>query len=98
MLTEERVELGDKRRVVAEGELGVDTRFDRRQSKLIQPKDGHPSEVLECEIVKRGSAPQLEGSLQACGRRGRVAVSERPLAGGGKPLEAPQVELIRLER
>ena len=81
MLADRGGELPDDVGVPTVGELALEPSFDRGQAQLLEPSDLALREVLEREVVERGSAPEGERLL--------VAVLVEQLA------EAVQVELIR---
>jgi hypothetical protein len=84
--TDERLQLGDERRVPAVLELGVDPGLDRGQAELFDPLDLAAGEVVVGDLVERRAAPERERLRQ----RLRTPVVDRAL-------ETVGVELARLD-
>ena len=67
MLRDERLELRYQLRVPAESEVGIDPPLKRDQTKILQPFDLVPGELLEREVRKRRPAPQSKGASKLIG-------------------------------
>jgi hypothetical protein len=60
MLGDERLQLSDKLRVTAEGQLGLDSLLERGKVELLQPLDRGLGEGLVGKIGERWAAPERE--------------------------------------
>ena len=77
----QRLQFGDERPVLSERKPGVDPFLERRQPKLLQPRDLGLDERLIGEIRERRSAPERDRlPEQRCGLRGPVLVVRPPAA------------------
>ena len=75
MLRDELLEFGYELCPVTHAELGVDVILDRREPRLLQPRDLTQSERLKCKLPKWRAAPQRKcGSEVVYGGRGVPAV------------------------
>src|SRR5262249_22770417 len=74
-------------------ELGVDPLFDRPQPEVLEPASLLVGGILECEVGQRRAAPDGKRLAKETGPRARILT----LRFGDEALEAPEVELVRLE-
>src|SRR3954447_21593271 len=97
MVGNQRFELPDQARVLAQHQLCVDSGLERDQPQLVQTCRLGLGERLVGDVVQSGSAPELERCAGCAGGGPRVAVLER-LLGLGKPAcEALRVEVAVAE-
>jgi len=93
----EIVELADDVRVTAEGEIGLEPFFRCRQPELLQPHLLAVSEVGAVEICQRRPAPKGKPFPELLGRALGISGGERRSARANEPLEAEEVELVRID-
>ncbi len=97
MLVDERVELGDERRMPAERELGVDALLNGPEPHLLQPLHLDACERLELEVCERAAAPQPLGPSQELGRGSGIAGRKRLSCRHDEPFEELDIKLVRLD-
>ena len=68
ILADEGLELGEKLRVAAEGQLGIGSLLERGLAKLLETGDLGLREVLVGDVVERRPTPETEGVVE-CRRR-----------------------------
>ena len=73
MLFDERLELGNERRMTPACEVGVDSGLDRRQAQLVETSDLGLRERLVGEVRERRPSPERERLAE--GARGTLGVS-----------------------
>src|SRR5207302_5624170 len=93
MLLDELLELADELAVAADLQFGVDAVLQRRQPSLLEPTDFVARERLESEVVERRPAPQCERGTEIL----RALARLQPAGLGREPLEARQVEALRID-
>ncbi len=96
MLCDEPGQLVEQPPVAAERELGVVSELERAQPAVVELGRPCPDRLLG-EIRERRPAPQREGRPQLLRRLGGVTRLERRASALERPLEALEVELVRLE-
>src|SRR5439155_186513 len=79
VLRHERFQLAGVVRAAPEGEIRLDSVFDRRQAQLVEARDCRGRERLLDEVDERRSTPEREPFAQA--RRGSFGVSAAELHG-----------------
>jgi hypothetical protein len=94
MVADQRFELADHLRVVAERQLGLDALLDGRQAQLLEAGDLALGEGLIREIGERGTTPEREGVSQQLGGALRATAGKGLRALVQQPLEACPVELV----
>ena len=93
MLDDERVELGDDVRRVAELDIGGDALLERDEAKLLEPPRLGLGPVLERELGERRPAPQLErADEERASLLGRRTARVRE-----QPFEVMRVDLLALD-
>ena len=97
VLLDERLELGDERRVAAECELGVDALLDRAEPHFFESLHLNARERLEFEVGKRAAVPQPLGTAQELCRSTRIAGGQRLACRRDQLLEELDVELVWLD-
>jgi hypothetical protein len=97
MLGDQLLELGDHLAVAAEREARVDVVLDGREPQLLEPPDRLLRERLVAQVRERGARPDRERRAERVGRLLGPAGGQRGAPGGGEPLEARQIELVRPE-
>src|SRR5262245_43264326 len=97
MARDERLQLADEIAVPPEAEVRLEPPLERAHPELLEPRALRLRERLRCELGERGAAPELERGPVACRRLLRAAGVEARARLGREPLEAVQVELVRLE-
>ncbi len=98
VLADQRLELTDQLRVLAERQLGIRQIFERRHSQILQAADLELDERLACEVGERGSPPERERRLERRDGALRPACCQLAPAFTHQPLEAVGVEPLRIER
>jgi hypothetical protein len=93
VLLDERGELADQLAVTPEREVGLDPVLQRRQTQLLEARDGRLRERLIAEIGQRGAAPQPESVTQQYDRPRRIAGGERLTSLLDQRAKAVDVEL-----
>ena len=93
MLVDERLQLRDELGVAAEREVGLDSQLERGQTCSLEALDLRVRGRVVGEIRERLAAPEVERLAQETARPGGL----RRFCLGDQPLEAEQVELIRVD-
>ena len=95
MLANESLELRNELGVAAQREPCLDVVFDCREARLLEPL----AIGLECgaNVGERRAAPEREGLRQQTVRLRWIAFLQTSSPVGGEPLEAGEVELVRLD-
>src|SRR4051794_23235973 len=96
MLCDQRLELGDERRVAAEGKVRLDPALERVQAQLLEPPDLILGEGLIGEVGQRRPAPEIERLPQGVRGAAGVTAIERLAPLAGEALEPRRVEIIRV--
>ncbi len=96
MALDERLELGDERRLAAEGQLGVDALLEAGETVLFEPRLLQPGERLR-ELRQRHPAPQVERPPQHPGRLLSAAIRQRFASPRLQRLESVQIERVTVE-
>ena len=78
-------------------EVGVDPELDRRQPDLLEPGDRRLGEALVGEVRERRASPQRQRVAEPPRRVGRQAASKQAPPLVHQPLEAVEIERIRLD-
>ena len=96
MLPHELLELRGQLGMSADQELGLEAVFERGQAQLAQATERSPHRRVELELGERGAAPECERPLEDRGGLLGASGHQRlpPLA--GQPLEAVEVEVLRV--
>ena len=83
--------------VAAESELGLGQQLEGRGAQVVKARDLALGEGLEGQVRQRPPAPQRERLLERRRRPRRAARGQLAAAFPDQPLEAPRVELLRVE-
>ena len=94
---DERLQLGDELRVPPECEVGLDSRLERGQAKLLEARDLVLRERLVGEVRQRDSSPERQRLAERHLGARRVACIERRSALRGKPGEPMDVHPLRVD-
>ena len=90
---DERLELGDELRALAELEVGVDPLLERLEPQLLEPADLALGERLEGEVGERRATPERQRLAKLRGSLGRVRAPRL----GDEPLEPAEVEAVGVD-
>ena len=94
---DERLEFCDRVGVPAERKLGFESFLERPQAKLFQPQGLRVCERRRVDVRQRSTAPERERLREALQRLGRVAGGERGASFVHEPLEAAEVDRLRVD-
>ena len=97
MAGHERLELADELAVAAEGEIGLDPLFERRELKLFEACDLGLCERFVGEVDKRGTAPEGECPPQLLRRLLVLSLATRATRLLQHVAHAVRVELVALD-
>src|SRR5512135_2435517 len=97
MLANERLQLSNQLRVLAEHELGLDPLLQRRQPRLLQPRDLRLRERLVDKIRQGRPTPQSQRLPQPRGSSSRITVPHRPSTLRDQRLETVHIKLGTVE-
>jgi len=95
MLGDESFQLTDKTRLQAEGELGLDTFFERGEPQLVEPGDLTLCERVVPKVGERRAAPERERLSKPLRRLAGQVASEGIAAGSEQVLELRRVQFLR---
>jgi hypothetical protein len=90
---DELLQLTDELARGAQLEVGVHPLLERRESRLLQAADLVAGERLEGEVLERRPPPERQRGAELLGALTRLG----PACLGREPLEARQVELLRID-
>ena len=93
MLLDELFQLAHQLACRAELEVGLDPLLERREPHLLEPAQFVTGKRLERQVLERAAAPETERRLQLLRSLARLRAARLR----GQPLEARQVELLRVD-
>jgi len=95
MRGDERLQLADQPAVLAEPQLGIDSRLERSKAQLLQPPDLSQRELLVRDVRQRPAAPHPERLAQDLPRALRVTGLQRAAPLLGARLEDIGIDVAR---
>ena len=90
---DELLEVGDELRVAADGKLGIESILERRQAKLLEPRDLGLGECLVGEILQRRPAPERQSFAERVRGLREVPRGKQAATFCAKRVEAIEIDL-----